>query len=80
MTRLRTLGPVVVVACVAVTAPAWAQVRRTVQQPIAQIASAIQSDLHGVVLDDRVHEEGRLPVAQAVEEDRDVQHERMANG
>ena len=28
----------------------------------------------GVVLGDRVHEQGRMPVAEAVEEDRDVEH------
>ena len=33
-----------------------------------------------VVLGDRVHEKGRLPVAEAVQEDGNVQHERMANG
>lgn len=52
MTRLLTLGPVAVVVCMAVPAPAAAQFSRPVMQPIAQVAAA-QADLHGFVLDDR---------------------------
>ena len=53
MTRLLTLVPVAAVACVAVTAPAAAQIARPLPQPITQLAAAAQIDLRGIVLDDR---------------------------
>jgi hypothetical protein len=53
MTRLLTLGPLVVAVCAATAAPAAAQMSRRSFQPITQVASASQGELHGVVLDDR---------------------------
>ena len=53
MTRLLTLGPVAVAVCVGVATPAVAQQQLSRPQPITQLAAVAQTDLHGVVLDDR---------------------------
>jgi hypothetical protein len=61
MTRLLTLGPVVVAVCVGVATPAVAQQRLPQLQPITRLAAFAQTDLHGVVRDDR-----GAPLANAV--------------
>ena len=53
MTHLVTVGPLAVVVCAVMAAPAAAQMSRTSLQPITQVAAASQGELHGVVLDDR---------------------------
>jgi hypothetical protein len=61
MIRLSTLCPAVALVCVvAISAPAYAQLGARVQ-PVTRIAALAQSDLHGIVVDER----GR-PVAGAV--------------
>ena len=45
--------PVAVVVCMAVAAPAAAQLQRPSQQPVTRLAAASQSGLRGIVLDDR---------------------------
>ena len=52
MTRLLTLGPLLVVVCLAAAPPAAAQFTRPSMQPVSQVAAS-HADLHGVVLDDR---------------------------
>jgi len=54
MTRLVTSLPVAAVVCVAgFVSPANAQIAPTLPEPVAQIASAAQGELQGLVTDDR---------------------------
>jgi hypothetical protein len=53
MTRLLTVGPLALLVCAAMSVPAAAQMSRPALQPITQVASAMQGELYGVVLDDR---------------------------
>jgi hypothetical protein len=53
MTRLHTVVPVAAAVCMAVAAPAAAQLQRPSLQPVTRLAAAAQSGLRGIVLDDR---------------------------